>query len=84
MITLHNVEGIASKSGMDSAGNLYIDFEVDYFAEQMDGECAQCGAVLSGGWMCLDGSEEFCYDHVRFCKYPDQCKQCERLIKEGR
>ena len=42
----------------------WTQFEVDYFAEQDDGECAICGEILTSGWMCLDGGEEICDEHV--------------------
>ena len=63
-IKLTNVDGIAKLSGDDKNGNTWVKFEVDYFAEQMDGECSICGAVLSSGWMCLDGGEEVCDSHI--------------------
>ena len=36
-ITLTNIEGISRLSGTDSDGNTWIQFEVDYLAEQTDG-----------------------------------------------
>ena len=64
-IKLHNVEGIAGHSGTDEYGNNWIEFEVDYFAEQIDGECSICGKVISQGWMCLDGGDEVCAEHIK-------------------
>lgn len=63
-ITLKNIEGIARKSGTDEHGNQWIEFEVDAFAEQTTGECSICGAELESGWLCLDGSEEVCNEHI--------------------
>lgn len=63
-ITLHNIEGFARKSGIDQDGNHWIQFEVDYMAEQEPGECCICGAVTESGWLCLDGGEECCDSHV--------------------
>jgi hypothetical protein len=63
-VYLNNVSGISRLSGVDEHGNSWIQFEVDYFAEQDDGECAICGEVLIYGWMCLDGGEEICDEHV--------------------
>jgi len=64
IIRLHNVEGIARKSGTDDHGNAWIEFEVDAFAEQEPGECSICGAELESGWLCLDGGDEVCDEHV--------------------
>ncbi len=58
------VEGFARKSGTDEHGNKWIEFEVDYLADQVDGKCCICGARLSSGWMCLDGGDEVCSKHV--------------------
>ena len=66
MIKLTNIEGISRLSGTDDQGNAWIQFVVDYFAEQTDGECRICGEPLADGWMCLDGGEEVCSDHVEF------------------
>ena len=65
IIVLNNLTGISRPlSGMDSNVASWTQFEVDYFAEQDDGECAICGEVLAYGWMCLDGGEEVCDEHV--------------------
>jgi len=66
MIKLTNIEGISRLSGTDEQGNAWIQFEVDYFAEQLEGECHICGEPLADGWMCLDGGDEVCSDHVEF------------------
>jgi hypothetical protein len=63
-IRLHDIEGISRLSGTDASGNKWIQFEVDYFAEQHDGECSICAAVLTQGWMCLDGGDEVCGEHI--------------------
>ena len=57
---------IVRQSGIDKEGNHYIDFEVDYFAEQQTGECSICGEELESGFICLDGGEEFCGSHIIF------------------
>jgi hypothetical protein len=62
IIRLHAVEGIARKSGTDEAGIMWI--EVDAFADQWPGECGICGAEITSGWLCLDGGDEACSDHV--------------------
>ncbi len=67
-ITLTDITGIARKGGTDTQGNQWTEFEVDYLAEQEDGECSICGAVLSSGWMCLDGGDEVCSSHVEYAE----------------
>lgn len=65
-IILHDIEGFARKSGTDQHGNQWIEFEVDYFADQLPGECNICNAELETGWLCLDGGEEVCDSHISF------------------
>lgn len=65
-IILSNVEGIARLTGTDEHGNQWTQFAVDYMAEQVEGECCICGETLESGWLCLDGGEECCDDHVEF------------------
>jgi len=66
MIKLTNIEGIARLSGTAENGASWIQFEVDYLAEQTEGECAICGETLVSGWMCLDGGEEVCSSHIEY------------------
>ena len=63
-IILHNLSGFARKSGTDENNNQWIQFEVDYLAEQLPGECSICGKEIELGWLCLDGAEEVCSSHV--------------------
>ena len=65
-VILHDVEDLGRKTGTDEQGNLWIEFEVDYFAQQLPGECSICNAELKTGWLCLDGGEEVCESHVIF------------------
>jgi len=65
-IFLHDVSGIARKWGIDPQGNQWVEFEVDYFAEQETGICEICGAELESGWLCLDGGDEVCDSHILF------------------
>ena len=67
-ITLSDVTGISRKSGGDDSGSVWEQFEVDYFAEQNDGECCICHAILGTGWLCLDGGDEVCNSHIEFCE----------------
>ena len=57
-------EGIGRLSGKDDQGNEWMQFEVDYLAEQEPGECCICGKEIESGWLLLDGGEEVCDDHV--------------------
>ena len=66
IIRLRDVEGLAQKSGTDQHGRQWVQFTVDPFAEQESGECSLCGAELEEGWMCLDGGEEVCSEHVEW------------------
>ena len=66
IIKLHDIIGISRLNGIDCHGNHWTQFEVDYLADQTDGECVICGAVLSSGWMCLDGADEVCDKHVQY------------------
>lgn len=65
-IKLHDIQGIARHLGTDEEGCTWIQFEVDYFAEQEAGDCSICGKMLEEGWMCLDGGEEVCDSHVEW------------------
>lgn len=65
VIKLHDVEGFARKSGIDQDGLTWIEFEVDYFADQEPGECSICGKEIEDGWLCLDGGDEVCSKHVK-------------------
>jgi hypothetical protein len=64
IIVLHDVQGIARKSGTDQHGLTWVEFDVDYLAEQEDGTCSICGKTISSGWICLDGDDEACDDHI--------------------
>lgn len=66
MVVLDDIKGVVRKSGVDANGCNWIEFEVDYLADQTDSECSICGATISEGWQCLDGGDEVCDDHVIF------------------
>lgn len=65
-IILRNIEGSSRLSGEDQHGAQWIQFEVDYGAEQQPGGCCVCGQEIESGWTCLDGGEECCDEHVRY------------------
>ena len=69
VIRLQGIQGISKLSGTDQHGLTWTQFEVDYLAEQEDGECVECHDTLSSGWMCMDGHvypDELCAEHVLF------------------
>jgi hypothetical protein len=64
-IKLVAVGGIARKHGTEAGSKaVWVEFDVDAFADQEPGTCSICGATLETGWMCLDGGEEVCREHV--------------------
>lgn len=63
-IHLWKVKGTARKSGKDFNNNQWTEFEVDSLAEQLPGKCCICGTELEKGWLCLDGGDEVCTEHV--------------------
>ena len=65
-VVLSNVEGFACKTGTDQHGCEWVEFDVDYPAGQEPGECRFCGARIETGWLCLDGGDECCAEHVEF------------------
>ena len=65
-IILHDIEGFARKSGTDQYGRRWIEWEMDAFAGETPGICDICGKEITSGWLCLDGGEEVCDDHVVF------------------
>jgi len=72
IIKLRDIQGIARLSGTDENGNVWTQFEVDYMAEQEDGECCICGARLETGWLCSDGGDEVCNKHVEWSRVQHQ------------
>ncbi len=65
-ITLHGVEGFVRKSGIDENGNEWVQFDVDYLAEQVPGNCVICSNEIESGFMCLDDGDEVCSYHVKY------------------
>lgn len=70
-ITITVTDGISRLSGVCNEGANWTQFEVDYLAEQTDGECMECNKTISEGWLCLDGGEEACNECVTVIQ-PDQ------------
>jgi hypothetical protein len=70
IIELFDVEGTSRLSGTDKYDCQWIQFEVDYYAEQVEGICEICeGDIPFTGWKCLDGGAEVCEYHVRIVNY---------------
>jgi hypothetical protein len=63
-IVLHDVQGFARRSGTDQHGCVWTEFDADYGALEEDGTCCICGKTISSGWLCLDGGDECCDDHI--------------------
>jgi hypothetical protein len=63
-IVLHDMEGIARKSGTDINGLKWIEFD----DVEEPGNCVICEQELWSGWMCLDGGDEVCDSHVVFAE----------------
>jgi hypothetical protein len=63
---LTDIQGFMRLSGVDEYGNHYIQFEVDYMAEQEIGECSLCGEKMDSGWLCLDGGDEYCNQCISY------------------
>lgn len=63
-IYLTNVDGIAKLSGIDENNCTWVEFEVDFFAEQEPGICAICEKEITSGWLCTDSGEEVCSEHI--------------------
>lgn len=83
MIILHDVQGISRKSGVDQHNCTWTEFEVDYLAEQEDGECSICHERLSNGWMCMEqAGKEVCTDHVVYEEDVVVCTECHRIVPE--
>jgi len=59
-----NAEGVELKASHGNAGAAQR-LEVA-IADQNTGECSICGKELESGFICLDGGEEFCSDHIIF------------------
>ena len=51
-------------SGIDPYGAFWVPFETDSFADQDTAECAICEAEIESGYLCMDGGEEVCAEHV--------------------
>jgi hypothetical protein len=69
-IVLHNIQGISRKSGTDQHGAQWIEFDLETVDPGDDGaaasSCAICHEPVWQGWMCLDGGDEVCPEHVVF------------------
>lgn len=76
-IILDNLEGIARVSGTDKHGSIWMETEFEPFfedfveTEEVEGvwpTCDICEKEMYSGWICLDGGDEVCGDHILFRK----------------
>jgi len=67
-IALRDIEGFARLSGTDEDGATWTQFVVNPSGVGLEetGECTICGTELEDGWMCLDGGDEVCNEHVTY------------------
>lgn len=63
-VFLHSIAGTALKSGIDRDGLMWVEFTVDEFADQESEECAFCHRKVYSGWMCPEGGDVCCNEHV--------------------
>ena len=63
--------GISKLYGVCEEDAGWTQFEVDYLAEETDGECVECHKTITEGWLCLDGGEEACNECVTVIQ-PDE------------
>lgn len=72
MISITITGGISRLDGVCDEGAEWTQFEVDYLAEQTDGECEICNKTINQGWLCLDGiNVEVCNECVTVIQ-PDE------------
>ncbi len=55
----------ANRHGVCDDGAYWTEFDVDYLAEQIDGQCEMCNKTINNGWRCHDGGEEACNECVK-------------------
>ncbi len=54
-----------SRSAVDlETGKVFTEFEREFQPGGSIGYCVVCDTALESGWMCLDGGEEYCEEHV--------------------
>jgi len=56
--------GIARRTATCEEGCSFIEFEVDWLAGEEVDYCVVCDTAIEEGWLCLDGGEVYCHDHV--------------------
>ena len=65
-VTIPVATGFARLSGECTNGLQWIEYELDPFTmdEPYEDECSICGREIVAGWLCLDGGETVCSEHV--------------------
>lgn len=59
--------GISRKTATDLETKAsFIEYDIDYLAGETPEECTieGCDIMVTHGWLCLDGGELYCEDHV--------------------
>jgi len=62
-ITLHDVTGISRKGGTDEHGNAWLEYTLETLEDGPD-TCDICEAEIESGWLCMDGGEVVCNEHI--------------------
>jgi len=63
-ITLHDITGISRKGGTDEQGNAWIEYVLEPEDLGDYDVCDICGAEIESGWLCMDGGEVVCDEHI--------------------
>ena len=78
MYNLSNIHGRKVLTGIDSSGNHWSQFELDYYRNQNLDTCTECGLELEYGWVQTDNSNikvcdaEVQYESQRSYYFPDE------------
>jgi hypothetical protein len=80
MIYIFITDALAS-AGEDQYGRAWIP--VEKFQDQPPIHCIFCDKVVTIGWMCMDGGEEICVDHMAI-REPWLVYQLQQEQKEQR
>ena len=83
---LTDVHGRKFLTGIDSHGNSWKQFEIDYYNEPVTDRCMECGRQLEFGWrnvmeetVCDD---EISYDGVRSYFFPEEIEKATVILQD--
>jgi hypothetical protein len=48
----------------DQFGQSWVPIQVDHLAGESNVACVGCEEISTEGWLCLDGGQELCSDHI--------------------